>query len=57
MTFSQQLNQYMEQIRCSAKELAEASGLSAAVISRYRSGERIPAAESRQVKFPLYQFV
>lgn len=50
MTFSQQLNQYMEQLRCSAKELAEASGLSSAVISRYRNGERVPAADSRQVR-------
>lgn len=46
MSFSELLNQYIEDLGCSAKELADASGLSAAVISRYRAGSRVPAAES-----------
>ena len=36
----------MEELDYSAKELAESSGLSAATISRYRFGERIPDTES-----------
>ena len=43
MDFSQILNQYMEKIPCSAKELAEECGLSASTISRYRSGQRTPS--------------
>lgn len=49
MKFSEQLNEYMEQINCSAKELSDASELSGSVISRYRSGEREPAADSEQL--------
>lgn len=36
------LNEYMTQLNCSGRELAEASGLSPATVSRYRSGEREP---------------
>ena len=49
MTFSELLNQYMEQLSCTGKELSEACGLSPSVISRYRKGERIPSAESEPV--------
>lgn len=49
MTFSELLNQYIEQLSCSGKELSEACGLSPSVISRYRSGERIPSAGSEPV--------
>lgn len=42
MTFKKLLDNYMELLDCSAKDLAENSGLSAATISRYRSGERTP---------------
>lgn len=42
MEFSDLINDYISRIGCTAKELAEASGLSAAIISRYRSGERLP---------------
>ena len=35
---------------CSARELSEASGISPAVISRYRSSARKPASESPQIK-------
>lgn len=46
MKLDERLNQYMTQIDCSAKELARASGLSQAVISRYKSGQRTPAMEN-----------
>ena len=49
MTFSELLNQYIEELGCSAKALAEASGLPASVISRYRSGARVPDAESENL--------
>lgn len=42
MSFSEQLNQYMEELSCTGKELAQYSELSEAVISRYRKGERAP---------------
>lgn len=42
MNFKKLLDDYMKQLDCTAKDLAENSGLSAATISRYRSGERIP---------------
>ena len=45
MEFDTILNQYIEQIDCTAKELADATGLSPATISRYRAGERIPNLE------------
>ena len=48
MTFNEQLNEYISALACSAKELAEASGLSESVISRYRSGIRVPEAGSTQ---------
>lgn len=49
MNFSTVLNEYIDQIHCSSKELSEACGLSEASISRYRSGERIPNATSKQM--------
>lgn len=42
MTFSEQLNNYIEKINCSSQELSLASGLSSVVISRYRNGDRTP---------------
>lgn len=41
MRFYEQLNEYMKLLNCTAKELCSASGISAAALSRYRSGERI----------------
>ena len=49
MNFSEQLNKYMLQIDCSAKELSDISGLSPTVISRYRNGERTPNIRSTQL--------
>ena len=45
MNFHDILNQYIEQLDCTAKDLANASGLSAAALSRYRTGERMPNQE------------
>lgn len=50
MKFKDYINQYIEILGCSAKELADTCGLSAAVISRYRTGEREPAADSEQLE-------
>ena len=47
MTFSEQLNDYMEQLACSARELGDLGGISAASLSRYRSGARVPALETK----------
>lgn len=49
MTFSELLNKYIEQLSCTGKELSEVCGLSPSVISRYRKGERVPAAGSEPV--------
>lgn len=50
MSFDEQLNAYMVQIGCTNKQLATASGLGEASISRYRKGERIPNADSQQIR-------
>ena len=49
MDFKDLLNQYIAALHCNAKELADASGLSTAVVSRYRSGHRTPAPDSVQL--------
>ena len=48
MTFSEQLNEYISKLGCTAKDLADASGLSASVLSRYRAGSRVPEIDSEQ---------
>ena len=48
MSFSNLLNEYIENIGCSSKALSEASGLPASTICRYRAGERVPAKNSPQ---------
>ncbi len=50
MEFKDVLNRYMERTGCSARDLAERSGLSTATISRYRSGDRVPEADSKQLE-------
>lgn len=45
MRFFERLNEWMELADCTAKELSEACGLSAATLSRFRSGERTPDQE------------
>lgn len=49
MTFNEKLTEYMDTLDCTAKMLSENSGLSAATLSRYRSGERIPDADSENL--------
>ncbi len=49
MTFSKQLNKYIEQLSCSSQDLVTASGLSSTVISRYRKGERSPSLKSKHL--------
>lgn len=49
MTFSEQLNNYIHELGVTRKDLAEASGLSPASISRYCSGQREPAYDSSQL--------
>lgn len=48
MTFGEQLNAYLSQLGCTAKELSDRTGLSPSVISRYRSGQREADAENLQ---------
>ncbi len=45
MEISEQINTLLEKYDCTAKELADASGMSVSVISRYRSGTRHPSSE------------
>ena len=50
MKFCEQLNRYLEELDCTAKELGEAAGLSDATVSRYRNGERVPELNSAAFK-------
>ncbi|MCR5640322.1 MAG: XRE family transcriptional regulator [Lachnospiraceae bacterium] len=49
MEFSELLKSYMKELHMTAKELSEVTKLSPSVISRYRSGERLPAVDSPQL--------
>ena len=42
MKFSEKLNNYIEQLSCTGKDICNLSGISAASLSRYRNGERVP---------------
>ncbi len=42
MKFSQKLNAYTEELSCSARDICNLSGISAASFSRYKNGERVP---------------
>lgn len=46
MTFPELLNEYINILNCTASELAEASGLTSASLSRYRNGQRMPEADT-----------
>ena len=50
MSFKYILNEYLEKINCSSKELSNVSNISESVISRYRSGERTPKENSKQIE-------
>ena len=45
MGFSDVLKLYLNKMKCTAKELSAASGISASALSGYRSGKRIPEPE------------
>ena len=49
MQFCEKLNEYMNQLNINAKELSDESGLSPSVISRYKTGKRIPSENSEQI--------
>ena len=46
MSFNEKLNKYLAEFKISSKQLSEISGISESVISRYRSGKRIPKIDS-----------
>ena len=46
MLFKDQLNIFMKETGCNAKQISELSELSTATLSRYRNGERVPEASS-----------
>lgn len=46
MKFNEIFNGYLKQIGCSPKEFSDISGISQAVVSRYRSGQRTPSWKS-----------
>lgn len=50
MEFNERLNDYIEIINCTAKDLCKVSGLSPSTISRYRSGERVPEINSEALE-------
>lgn len=49
MKFSEQLNLYLSDLKCTSKKLSEISGISESVISRYRNSERTPSTDSAQL--------
>ena len=46
MRFYEKLNEYIALLGCKAKDVGAASGISAATLSRYHSGERLPDVDS-----------
>ena len=46
MKFNDILNKYIDLIECSSKDIAKYSNLSESIISRYKSGNRIPNSEN-----------
>ena len=48
MTIQEALNGYLTRLECTARELSDASGISAPVISRYRRGTQCPEQDGEQ---------
>ena len=46
MKFNEKLNEYIDILDCTAKELSRCSGISTTTISRYKNGERVPEINS-----------
>lgn len=42
MKFSEELNNYMNKLDCTAKDICDESGLSYTLINRYINGKRTP---------------
>lgn len=42
MKFCEKLNEYIERLSCTGKDICNLSGISASSLSRYRNGERVP---------------
>ena len=56
MEFKDYLNEYINRINCTQKELAQLSNISTSVITRYKNGERIPNFDSIQIKSLINAF-
>lgn len=50
MRFDEKLDDYISLLQCKGTDLADRAGLSAAVISRYRSGGRTPAPDGEHLQ-------
>ncbi|MGN0107628.1 MAG: hypothetical protein ACI4A5_08030, partial [Hominilimicola sp.] len=50
MKFCEKLNEYIEILNCTAKDLSRVSELSEATISRYRAGGRVPEKDSEPLE-------
>lgn len=50
MTFSEQLNRYLEQLECPANRLSGLTGIAPYTLSKYRSGIRRPEASGKTVE-------
>lgn len=50
MEFNEQLNKFISVLKCTAKELASASNLTPATLSRYCNGIRVPAVDSKEIE-------
>lgn len=48
--FCKKLNEYLNMLCCSGREFSELSGISEATVSRYKSGARMPKANSEDMK-------
>ena len=50
MNFNDKLNEYIELIGCTNKQLSDITGIAPPIISGYRKGNRIPKYNSAQFK-------
>lgn len=50
MEFKDKFNELLNKLNCTSRKLSVESGISESVISRYRSGERTPKSDSKQIK-------
>lgn len=57
MTFSEFITEYKTRFGCSFKDISDATGLTPATISRYKSGERCPIKNSPQYQAIVRGFI